>query len=60
MKDYGGDSSSVASQLKSDVKEIYSNANGRAFAAERRWVCDHRGRKDYGGDSSSVAGQLKR
>ncbi len=55
--DYGGDSSSVASQLKSGVKKIYST--DLAFAALREdgslitW-----GRKAYGGVSSSVAAQL--
>jgi alpha-tubulin suppressor-like RCC1 family protein len=61
-KDYGSDSSAVASQLDGhddsfDVKAIYSNDS--AFAALRAdgsvvtW-----GNKDYGSDSSAVASQL--
>ena len=59
VKEWGGDSSWVADQLKSGVKEIYSN--GRAFAAVKEdgsvitW-----GDEDRGGESSSVPGQLKR
>jgi len=54
---WGGDSSSVSSDLSSGVTEIFSTAN--AFAAIKSdgsvvtW-----GRSSYGGDSSSVSSDL--
>ena len=55
--DYGGNSTSVAASLSSNVTAVYSNRD--AFAALKgdgsvvTW-----GRSDSGGNSSSVAGNL--
>ena len=54
----GGDSSSVAGQLKSGVKEIYSTYSAFAALKEDGSIVTW-GNKYNGGDSSSVAGQLK-
>ena len=54
---YGGDSSSVASELSSGVITIYSNNDAFAALKEDGSVVTW-GSSNYGGDSSSVASEL--
>ena len=54
---YGGDSSSVASELSSGVVEIFSNTGAFAALKEDGSVVTW-GNSNYGGDSSSVTSEL--